>query len=161
MALAFPGGWQHNPAIVPEAPTDPSITLWQQRSTQARIVAIVFLATIPLYAVIGELLGALASRDIAVVRLAFFVASATGALLAFQLRARWIPAALEELRRAPDDAQSAQRWYAAHFASLAMAEGIGLFGLALRILGGTLFEGLPFYIVGFGLMLAWFPRKPD
>lgn len=146
---------------MPEARTDPSISLWQQRSTQARIVAIVFLATIPLYAVMGELLGALASLDIAVVRLGFFVVSATGALLAFQLRARWIPAAVEELRRAPDDPQSAQRWYAAHFVSLAMAEGIGLFGFVLRILGGTLFESLPFYIVGFGLMLAWFPRKPD
>lgn len=146
---------------MPEVRSDPSISLWQQRATQARAVAIVFLATIPLYAVVGELLGALASLEIAVVRLGFFVASATGALLAFQLRARWIPAAVEELRRAPDDAPSVQRWFAAHFASLAMAEGIGLFGFALRILGGTLFESLPFYIVGFGLMLAWFPRKPD
>lgn len=146
---------------MPEARTDPSITLWQQRATQARIAAIVFLATIPVYAVMGEFLGALASLDIAVVRLGFFVVSATGALLAFQLRARWIPAAVEDLRRSPDDAPSAQRWYATHFASLAMAEGIGLLGFALRILGGTLFESLPFYIVCFGLMLAWFPRKPD
>jgi hypothetical protein len=141
--------------------SDPGETLWQHRARQARLVAALFLVTIPCYAVAGEALGALASLEIATVRLGFFIVSATAALLGFQLRARWIPAAVEDLRRSPNDAQAAQRWHSAHYISLAIAEGIGLFGFALRILGGTLFESLPFYIISFGLILAWFPRRPD
>ncbi len=146
---------------MPDGRSDPSVTLWQQRARQARIVAIVFLVTIPYFAVMAEWLGSRASLDIAPIRLGFFIVSAAAALLAFQLRARWIPSAVEELRRSPNDAQSAQRWYAAHFIPLAVAEGIGLFGVSLRAIGGTLYESLPFYIIGFGLMLAWFPRRPD
>jgi hypothetical protein len=137
------------------------MNLWEQRARQARVIAIPFLATIPLYALAGEWIGSRASLEVAVVRLAFFVVSATTALIAFQLRARWIPAAVDALRRSPNDAGAAQRWYSAQFVSLVIAETIGLFGFALRVLGGSLFESLPFYIVGFGLMLAWFPRRPD
>jgi hypothetical protein len=120
-----------------------------------------FLPTIPLYALVGEFIGAWASLDIAPVRLGFFIVAATGVLLSFQLRARWIPSAVDALRRSPNDAQAAQRWYSAHYVSLVCAEIVGLFGLSLRLLGGTLFESLPFYIIGFGLTLAWFPRRPD
>jgi len=147
--------------MVQDVRSDPSVTLWQQRARQARIVAIMFLVTIPLYAGVAEQIGSLASLDIAPMRLGFLIVSATAALLAFQLRARWIPAAIEELRRTPNDAQAAQRWHSAHFASLAIAEVIALFGVSLRGIGGTLYESLPFYIIGFGLMLAWFPRRPD
>lgn len=137
------------------------MNLWEQRFRATRLIAIALLATIPLYALVGEMAGPAQPGDYATFRLVLFVVSATVGLMGFQLRARMIPAAEDTLRRAPNDETAAQRWVAAHVVALGMAEVIGVCGLALRIVGGTLVESLPFYIIAMGLMLAWIPRRPE
>jgi hypothetical protein len=137
------------------------MNLWEQRFREARLIAFAFLATVPSYAAIGELAGPKKPGDFANFRLVFFVVTVSVALMGFQVRARMIPAALDALRRSANDAAAAQRWTTAHMASLGMAELIAVCGVALRFLGGTLLESLPFYILSMGLMLAFFPRRPD
>lgn len=137
------------------------MNLWESRFRTAGLIAVALLATIPLYALIGEIVGPAQPGDFAIYRLIFFVLSATAGLMGFQLRARMIPAAEDVLRRAPGDEPAAQRWVAAHIAAAGLAEVIGICGLTLRLVGGTLLESLPFYIIAMGLMLAWMPRRPE
>ncbi|MGH9794135.1 MAG: hypothetical protein ACRD5G_05125 [Candidatus Acidiferrales bacterium] len=94
------------------------------------------------------------------IRLVFFVACATAALIGFQFRARMIPAAMDALRRNPGDADASQRWLSGHIIPYALAEAVAACGFALRFLGGTFYESFPFYAVALGLLLAWMPRRP-
>lgn len=138
---------------------------WDLRMRTARIIHIAFLLSVPVFAVVGEFAGGLADpgevENFAVIRLVFFVACATAALIGFQFRARMIPAAIDALRRNPGATDASQRWGSGHIISYALAEAVAACGFALRFLGGTLFESLPFYVVAFGLLLAWMPRRPD
>lgn len=137
---------------------------WDLRMRTARIIHVAFLLSVPVFAVVGEFGGGLADprevENFAVIRLVFFVACATAALIGFQFRARMIPAAIDALRRNPGATDASQRWVSGHIISYALAEAVAACGFALRFLGGTLFESLPFYAVAFGLLLAWMPRRP-
>jgi len=137
------------------------MNLWEQQFRAVRLIAMAMLVTIPLYAVVGEIAGPAQPGDFAIYRLVFFVVSATAGLMGFQLRARMISDTEDILRRTPDDEAAAQRWAGAHIAASGMAEVIGVCGLALRLVGGTLLESLPFYVIAMGLMLAWMPRRPE
>jgi hypothetical protein len=80
--------------------------------------------------------------------------------IAIIVQVKVIRPALETLQAKPDDAASLGRWRSGSFASYVMAEGLVLFGLCLRFLGGTRAQALPFYVIGIALMLFWFPRRP-
>jgi hypothetical protein len=134
---------------------------WEAKLLNLRIIHGAFLASIPLYAVIGEVAGPEQPGDFAVVRMVFFVASATGVLVGVQFRLRLLRAAQETLHREPKNPVALQQWMSGQIVSFAVAEAVAVCGLALRFLGGTLFESVPFYVVPFGLLLAWLPRRPD
>ncbi len=137
---------------------------WDLRMRTARIMHIAFLLSVPVFAVVGEFAGGRTEpsevQGFALIRLAFFVACATAALIGFQFRARMIPAAIDALRRNPGDADASQRWLSGHIIPYALAEAVAACGFALPFLGGTLYESFPFYAIAFGLLLAWMPRRP-
>ena len=137
---------------------------WDLRMRTARILHVAFLLSVPIFAAVGEFAGSHTEtsevQNFAVIRLVFFVACAAAALIGFQFRARMLPAAMDALRRDPGDADASQRWLSGHIIPYALAEAVGACGFALRFLGGTLYESLPFYAVALGLLLAWIPRRP-
>jgi len=47
------------------------------------------------------------------------------------------------------------RWRFGNLLSFVLAESVVLFSFALRFLGGTTWQSLPFYVVGIALMLVW------
>ena len=76
------------------------------------------------------------------------------------LRVKLMNPSLETLRSKPDDANSLARWRTGAIASCIMAESVVLLGFALRFTGGTLKQALPFYAMGIGLMILWWPQRP-
>jgi hypothetical protein len=60
----------------------------------------------------------------------------------------------------PEDAVALKRWRAGYIFTYALCEAVALFGFVLRILGFTLSEVAPFYIVGFVLMILFSPHRP-
>jgi hypothetical protein len=79
--------------------------------------------------------------------------------IAFFARKKMVGPALDALQFKPDDVSSLTRWRAGNILSYILMESVVLFGFALRFLGGTLAQSVPFYAVGLGLMLLWWPRE--
>ena len=84
-------------------------------------------------------------------------------MIAFMLfiRKRMLQASEVAFRQDPNDTAALQRWRAAHFLSYGMCEGIALYGMVLRIIGGTFYQVLPFYVAGFALLLFLRPTTWD
>jgi hypothetical protein len=59
----------------------------------------------------------------------------------------------------PDDAAALGRWRSGFIMTYALSEAVALFGLVLRIVGFSLSEVAPFYVVGFVLLLLFSPRR--
>jgi hypothetical protein len=59
----------------------------------------------------------------------------------------------------PEDTAALNRWRSGYIITYALSEAVALFGLMLRILGFTLSEVAPFYVVGFVLILFFSPRR--
>jgi hypothetical protein len=66
----------------------------------------------------------------------------------------------ETLRLKPDDAGSLVSWRAGAIISATLAESVGLFGVAIHFLGGSNQQVVPFFILGVGAMLIWWPKAP-
>ena len=64
------------------------------------------------------------------------------------------------LAEQPEDATAINRWRTGYIIVYALCEGEALIGLVLRILGFTLSQVMPFYVVGFALLLAFGPTTP-
>jgi len=60
----------------------------------------------------------------------------------------------------PEDAVALKRWWVGYIFTYALCEAVALFGFALRIVGFTLSQVVPFYIVGFVLMILFSPSRP-
>ena len=61
----------------------------------------------------------------------------------------------------PEDRAALNRWRTGYIIVYALSEAEALFGLVLRILGFTLSQVMPFYVVGFALLLAFGPTVPS
>ena len=60
----------------------------------------------------------------------------------------------------PEDRPALNRWRTGYIIVYALSEAEALFGFVLRILGFTLSQVMPFYVVGFALLLAFGPTVP-
>ena len=81
-------------------------------------------------------------------------------LVLFLLRRRVLMPATEVLRTQPEDQSALAKWRAGNIASWALSLSIALYGLVLRYTGFTLRQVLPFFAVGFCLILLLPPRRP-
>jgi F0F1-type ATP synthase membrane subunit c/vacuolar-type H+-ATPase subunit K len=77
----------------------------------------------------------------------------------FAVRRLFVLPSETKLAAAPEDAAALNRWRSGYIVTYALSEALALFGLVLRILGFTFSQVLPFYVVGFVLMLLFAPRS--
>ena len=73
-------------------------------------------------------------------------------------RAAFVPA-LGTSRLKSDDSVSLQSWRFGGILTYLMFESLVIRGFALKFLGASRFESLPFYCAGIGLMLVYWPQQ--
>jgi hypothetical protein len=99
-------------------------------------------------------------HDVHVIWVGFLVNGLLLAGIALYFRIWMLATAAEILRTKPEDQFALARWRFGNILSFVLAESIVLFGFALRFIGGTSLQSLPFYIAGIAMMILWFPRRP-
>ncbi len=127
----------------------------------ARIIHAMFLACIFLYAMAGEATGPAQPRDISLFRIVFGAVGASTLGGAIVLRQLLLGKALLALRERPGDGAEQISWLGVHLLGFVLMETLGLFGLALRFLGGTLYDAAPFYVAAVAGLLVFTPRIPE
>jgi hypothetical protein len=76
------------------------------------------------------------------------------------MRTKKLRPAFETLRTLPDDPTALASWRQGFIMSDCMALTVVLFGLAIHFLGGSAEQVAPFFVVGFAVMLFWWPKEP-
>jgi hypothetical protein len=125
-----------------------------------RIVHGVLLFSMILYAFTAERIGMHEPHDIRVIWIAFLALCPAEIGIAFYFRLKCVQPAAELLQTQPGDASALGRWRAGNIITFVIAEAIMLYGFALRFLGGTVLQALPFYAAAVALMILWWPRRP-
>jgi hypothetical protein len=125
-----------------------------------RMVQWSMLTSVLLYAVVGELIGP-GARPVNPTLSYLFATTAVGIVgVIFVVRRTLVLRAAEALAAHPDDGLSLAHWRTGYVATYALCEALALFGFALRFLGGSLQQGLHFYIGSFVLLFFFRPRQP-
>lgn len=127
---------------------------------QARLLHLVFLATIVLYAFAGAYIkpSEVTPEKLKWFRIGFAVVAAHNIFLASTFRRRTISPALELLAVNPEDKAALQKWHSGNVLTFCFCEVLCLLGFALRFLGGSLLEASFFYAAAAALLLLWAPR---
>lgn len=126
--------------------------------TNLRIVHVCQLVTLPLLVYGGEVLRTAKPRDVKWIGL-FLVLLAVFNMRYVLTRCRpAVAKASDSLRRA-DDAHAMSRWYGANVMSLTSSEPLALYGVILRVFGGSVLQTVPFYACGLVLLLISTPRR--
>jgi hypothetical protein len=126
-----------------------------------RVLHGAMLFAVVLYAFIGEQAGPKVPRDVTVVQLALMFVSFSCIAIVFFLRKKMLGMAEAGLRVNAQDSIALGRWRAGHILSFAMSESIALFGLVVRMLGGSFRQALPFYVAGLALLVVFRPRAAE
>lgn len=129
---------------------------------KVRLIQLALLLAIPLFAWVAEIGRGNGSSDWTWrhwLAIGLCVWSVSGAL---RLRSRMLRQSKEKLMRNIADAKAAKQWEAGQIISLAMAEGVAYWGLAIRmVFHGALWQASIFYVTGVLLLLFWTPRMPS
>jgi hypothetical protein len=136
-----------------------ALTLENSMRSMRIIYGVLLLAAIS-YVLMAEKLSHQEPRDIRVMWLGFLVNGLMIVGIALFFRFRMLQPAAETLQEKPDDQTALARWRAGNTLCCVLLEAVVLFGFALRFMGGTTMQSLPFYTVGIALMLVWWPRRP-
>jgi hypothetical protein len=156
--FAFMGFLVHLLIRLKKPPQDQPVTSTIKNSSvrSMRIFQSIFLITILGYAYVAELSSAPAAVVQPVMIGTFSILAVLIVVIAFAFRRRLLPSAIESLQRG--DANGVGRWRTANIFSMVLAESVALFGLVLRIMGGSRRVAWPFFIVAIILLLVWTPR---
>lgn len=123
-----------------------------------RVLQAVFMAIVALYGYAAESLAPRGVELEAPFLKGVAVAAACTVLLAYFIRRKKLSPALEKLRVNPDDSEALKSWRFTILISLILAETVALFGLLIRITGGSRGASWPFFLVALILMVIWGPR---
>lgn len=125
-----------------------------------RLVQWSMLASILIYVGVGELVRP-AARDInPTVSYVFTTLGVAVVGIIFVVRRTLVLRVAANLAATPDDALSLGHWKTGYIATYALCEGLALFGLAQRFLGGSLQQSVPYYLGGFVLLAFFRPQQP-
>jgi hypothetical protein len=125
-----------------------SVETLEKSMRSDRIVHVVlFFATI-FHVLTAENLSHQEPRDIHAVWLGLLVNGLVVVGVALFFRIKMLGPAAETLVANPDDPMALGRWRTGNLLSFLLAESAVLFGMALRFIGGTTMQSLPFYAVG-------------
>jgi hypothetical protein len=125
-----------------------------------QIVRVAMLVSIALYVFVGERIGKNLGAPPTNFYFALTLVAITTMGMIFAVRRLFVLRAEVTLAAQPEDTAALNRWRAGYIIIYALSEAVALFGLVLRILGFTLSQVTPFYVVGFVLMLLFGPRRP-
>jgi len=126
-----------------------------------QMIRVALLGSIALYVFVGERASPIppAAPDRNLYFALTLIAITTLGMI-FAVRRLFVLRAEVELGAQPEDTAALNRWRSGYIIIYALSEAVALFGLVLRILGFTLSEVTPFYLVGFVLILLFGPRRP-
>ncbi len=124
-----------------------------------RTLHVALLVPASLYPLIGEKVGPPEPRDVKQIQAAFFVLAVVTLAAAAFFRWRWMRPPEEGPGLQPEKNDALGRWRIGNIVSFVLCESVALYGLVLRMLGGTLLQSAPFYVASVLLLLAWIPRR--
>jgi hypothetical protein len=124
-----------------------------------RVARSLFLLSVPLYAWIAEKNAPVGKFRDPQLRTAIYLVGVVLVLTIFRIRSRELNRAKDQSSRVAVDPAAARRWRAVQLLLLGCSEGVALYGLVIRFLGGTFAQALPLYIAGFLLLLYFVPRE--
>lgn len=113
-----------------------------------RTARIVLIGMVFLYVRVGERDGPVPRPVSPLLFIGLYVFAAGIISSVLMLRSRELKRAKDRLARQPGDMAALRRWRAIQLVILVCFLAIPLYGLVLRFQGGTLFQALPFYVVG-------------
>jgi hypothetical protein len=125
-----------------------------------RFVQWLMLASILLYAIVGEVAGPALRAVNPTISYLFSTLSVAVVGSIFVVRRTLVFRAAESLVTHPDDSISLSHWRIGYIATYALCEALALFGLVLRFLGCNSQQSFPFYIGAFVLLFFFRPRQP-
>jgi hypothetical protein len=125
-----------------------------------RVLHAALLLSVLLYAFIGEQVGPKQAKDVTQIQLAVMLASVVSVVILFVVRRKMVAPAEAALRSNAQDAAANGRWRAGYIMSFALSEAIGLYGMVVRMTGGTFRQALPFYAASILLLLIFRPKVP-
>jgi hypothetical protein len=79
----------------------------------------------------------------------------------FVVRRTLVIRSASSLAHEPEDALSLNHWKTGYIITYALCEGLALFGLVQRFLGGNLQQSVPYYLGGFILLVFFRPQEPE
>jgi len=139
----------------------PQLVLTLDNSVRvARILYVVIFYSMILFILMAEKYFHHEPHDVHLMWIVFLVTGLMVVGVAQFFRLKTLQPAAETLQTIPDDRMAVSRWRFGNLLSFVLAESVVLLGFALRFLGGTTWQSLPFYVVGIALMLVWWPRRP-
>jgi hypothetical protein len=125
-----------------------------------RAVQWAMLASILLYAIVGEAVGPIKRALDPSLSYLFTTLGVAIVGVIFVVRRTLVLRAAESLATHPDDDLSLNHWRTGYFATYALCESLALFGLIQRFLGCTWQQSAPYYLGGFVLLFFFRPRLP-
>ena len=137
-----------------------SVSTLENSVRAVRILHAVILYSMILLIPMGEDFLHHESHDVHLIWIGFLVTSLMVVGVAFYFRLKMLQPAAEVPQTSPDDRIALSRWRFGNVLSFVLAESVVLYGFAVRFMGGTIAQSLPFYVVGIALMLVWWPRRP-
>jgi hypothetical protein len=127
-----------------------------------RMIRIALLVSIALYLPLGEYVGqTTVSAPDRNVYFALTLVAITTLGMIFAARRLFVLRSEATLAEQPDDLAALNRWRSGYIITYALSEAVALFGFVLRMLGFTLSQVAPFYLVGFVLIMIFGPRRPS
>jgi hypothetical protein len=142
-------------------PQDPPVltkTMTNASVRSMRIIQIVFLVAIVMYALVAErLLRPPASAPTRFVEV-FWTIAVLMVVIAYGFRKKVLTSATTALQSDSTDVPALARWRMANLLSMVLVVAISLFGIALRAMGGSRRVVWPLFIVSVLLMVLWRPQ---
>jgi hypothetical protein len=132
----------------------------EHRRKAVKMLRIVFLVSIALSVFVAERVAQ--SVALAPNRNVYFVLTLVALTTVGMIFAVWrlfVLRSEETLATQPEDTAALNRWRSGYIITYVLSEAVALFGLVLRILGFSLLQVAPFYLVGFVLILFFSPRR--
>jgi hypothetical protein len=125
-----------------------------------RVLQLMMVGSILLYAVVGELAGPAARAVSPSLSYIFTTMGVAIVGIVFVVRRTLVLRSAETLASNPDDSLTLNHWKTGYVATYALCEGLAVFGIVLRFMGFTFQQSLPFYVGGLVLLFFFAPRKP-
>ena len=120
-----------------------------------------YIVAIPLFGWIAESVCGHGSNDWTLWHWAMTGLALYSAFVGFFFRRKLLRRSEEALSKGASNPKALKQWQAAHFVGFASAEAVALWGVVVRmVLGGTLWQALPFYAAGLFFLMLWTPRMP-